>query len=139
MALSKDDLQAIAALLKPIQDDVSEIKQDISEMKQDIVKLQENDVKMQNEIVEMRKDISELQENYGGLQDRITSIELHLENTTDKNIQLLAENFIELIDKLNAAIPTAEKNYMYEIKVNYLEGRVGLLEKEVKELKSKIA
>lgn len=68
-----------------------------------------------------------------------TAIELHLENGTDKNIQLIAENFIELTKKLNQAIPVADKNLAYEVKVNYLAERVKLLEKEVAELKSKTA
>lgn len=39
------------------------------------------------------------------LERRTTGIELHIENVTDKNIQLIAENFIELTNKLNQAIP----------------------------------
>lgn len=70
---------------------------------------------------------------------RTTNIELHLENGTDKNIQLLAENYIELTNKLNQAIPAADKNLAYEVKVNYLVEKVQILEKEVAELKSKTA
>lgn len=68
-----------------------------------------------------------------------TNIELHLENSTDKNIQLIAENFIELTKKLNQAIPVADKNLAYEVKVNYLAEKVQALEKEIAELKGKIA
>ncbi len=70
---------------------------------------------------------------------RTTNIELHLENVTDKNIQLIAENFIELTRKLNQAIPVADKNLAYEVKVNYLVEKVQTLEKEIAELKGKIA
>lgn len=79
--------------------------------------------------------LSELQE----LKRRTTNIELHLENSTDKNIQLIAENFIELTKKLNQAIPVADKNLAYEVKVNYLAEKVHSLEKEIAELKNKIA
>lgn len=78
---------------------------------------------------------SEMQE----LKRRTTNIELHLENTTDKNIQLIAENFIELTNKLNQAIPAADKNLAYEVKVNYLVSEVDKLKREIAELKSKIA
>lgn len=44
---------------------------------------------------EMQGMKSEMQE----LKRRTTNIELHLENNTDKNIQLIAENFIELTKK----------------------------------------
>ena len=73
------------------------------------------------------------------LKRHTTSIELHIENTTDKNIQLIAENFIELTKKLNQAIPAADKNLAYEVKVNYLVSEVEKLKAEIAELKSKIA
>lgn len=79
--------------------------------------------------------LSEMQE----VKRRTTNIELHLENVTDKNIQLIAENFIELTNKLNQAMPAADKNLAYEIKVNYLVEKVQTLEKEIADLKSKIA
>lgn len=78
---------------------------------------------------------SEMQE----LKRRTTNIELHIENVTDKNIQLIAENFIELTNKLNQAIPAADKNLAYEVKVNYLVSEVDKLKREIAELKSKIA
>lgn len=73
------------------------------------------------------------------LERRTTNIELHLENSTDKNIKLVAENFIELTNKLNQAIPVADKNLAYEVKVNYLVREVDKLKEELAELKSKIA
>ena len=73
------------------------------------------------------------------LKRHTTSIELHLENNTDKNIQLIAENFIELTNKLNQAIPVADKNLAYEVKVNYLVREVDKLKEEIADLKSKIA
>ena len=97
MSLSNEDLQAIATLLKPMQDSQAELNK------------------------------------------RITSLETHIENTVDKNIQLLAENFIELTKKLNQVIPIVTNNYTYEIKVNYLTEEVDKLKKEIAELKSKIA
>lgn len=86
--------------------------------------------------------LSEMQNMKSEIQDikqRIASIELHLENATDRNIQLIAENFIELTNKLNQAIPVADKNLAYEVKVNYLIIEVDRLKEELTELKSKIA
>lgn len=86
-------------------------------------------------LTEMQGMKSEIQE----LNRRTTNIELHLESNTDKNIQLIAENFIELTKKLNQAIPVADKNLAYEVKVNYLACEVDKLKKEIAELKDKIA
>lgn len=84
---------------------------------------------------EMQGMKTEMQE----VKRRITNMELHIENGTDKNVQLIAENFIELTKKLNQAIPVADNTFAYEIKVNYLADRVNALEKEIAEIKSKIA
>ena len=56
--------------------------------------------------------------------------QMHIENVTDRNIQLIAENFINLTNKLDEAIPAADKSLAYEVKVNYLieEVRCGISE-----------
>ncbi len=59
MALTNEDLKAIADLVQPIKVDLQDVKR------------------------------------------KLTGVELHLENGTDKNIQLIAENFIEFTSKLN--------------------------------------
>lgn len=118
MALTNEDLQAIAKLLQPIQSDISEMKGDIAGLKDDVAGLKSDIVRLEN---------------------NITGLKLHIENSTDKNIQLLAENHVELIKKLNQAIPASDKNLAYEVKVNYLIERVAALEKEVADLKDKIA
>lgn len=84
-------------------------------------------------------DIQNIKSDMQGLKRHTTSIELHLENTTDKNIQLIAENSIELTKKLNEAVPVADKNLAYEVKANYLVSEVSKLKQEIAELKSKIA
>lgn len=70
---------------------------------------------------------------------RTTNIELTLENETNRNIQLLAENHITLIDKLNQSIKVADKTLMYEVQMTSLKSRIEHLEKEVAEIKSNIA
>ncbi len=66
-------------------------------------------------------------------------IGMHIENHTDKNILLIAENFIELTNKLNQAIPAADKNLAYQVKVDYVFEKVKVLEKDMAELKSRTA
>lgn len=87
---------------------------------------------VKNEFQGIKNEIQELKQ-------KVTSLELHIENATDKNIQLLAENFVELTKKLNQAIPVADKNLAYEVKVNYLLEEVQNLKEELKILKGRIA
>lgn len=95
-------------------------------------KIESNMQIMKNEILGITNEIQELKQ-------KVTSLKLHIENATDKNIQLLAENFVELTKKLNQAIPVADKNLAYEVKVNYLLEEVQSLKEELAKLKNKIA
>lgn len=94
---------------------------------------------MKTEMQGMKTEMQGMKTEMQEVKRRITNMELHIENGTDKNVQLIAENFIELTKKLNQAIPVADNNLAYEIKVNYLADRVKALEKEIAEIKSKIA
>ena len=61
------------------------------------------------------------------LKKKTTDLALHLENVTDRNIELLAENHLSLVDKLNEAVKTADKE------------KVDKLSNEVANLKGQIA
>ena len=125
MSMTKDDLQAIEALLQPIISDVQSMKSDMQSIKTD----------MQS----MKSDMKNMDERLARVENKLTDTRLHLENCTDRNIKLLAENFIELTNKLNQAIPAADKNLAYEVKVNYLLDEMDKVKKDVAELKSKVA
>lgn len=112
LALSKLDKLDI------LESDIHGLKQDMQGMKQ--------------EMHGMQQDIQEIKR-------RTTNLELHIENVTDKNIQLIAENFVELAKKLNKVIPAADKNLAYEVKVNYLVCEIDKIKKEIEEIKNKIA
>lgn len=69
------------------------------------------------------------------LDRKLTELSLHVENETDSNIRLLAENHIELVNKLNEGIDAANNNRMYAIQVGYLIKNVDKLKEEVEDLK----
>lgn len=94
---------------------------------------------MKSEIQGMKSEMQGMKSDIKGMNDRLSGLELHIETVTDSNIKLLAENYVELTRKLNQAIPVADKNLAYEVKVNYLTEKVDKLEKEISEIKSKIA
>lgn len=83
--------------------------------------------------------LDKLESDVQELKRRTTNVELTLENETNRNIQLLAENHITLIDKLNQSIKVADKTLMYEVQMTSLKSRIDLLEKEVANLKTATA
>lgn len=118
MALTNADLQAIAQLIQPVKDDMQDLKNDMQDMKDD----------MQG----MKDDMQVLT-------NRTANIELTLENQTNHNIQLLAENHLNLVDKLNAAIRAQDKSILCEVQISGLRYRIEALEKEFSEFKSRTA
>ena len=73
------------------------------------------------------------------IQNAITDIKLHQENVIDKNIRLLAENYSNLVKKLDENNSVTDQQIAYQIKVNYLMEDVEKLKKQIKELENKIA
>ena len=143
MALTKEDLQAIAVLLQnttePLQNAITGMQKDITGMQKDIAGMQKDITGMQKDIASMQKDIASMQKDITDMQKDITDVKLHLENITDRNISLLAENHGHLIDKLNQAAKVSDKSCLEEIRVNILTEKVEKLEKEIEELKRKTA
>ncbi|RRK30763.1 hypothetical protein EBB54_04760 [Schaedlerella arabinosiphila] len=119
--------------------DVAVLKEDMAVLKEDVAVLKEDVAILKEDVAVLKEDVAVLKEKVSVLEQRVTGIEVHLENQTDKNIQLIAENFIELTNKLNQAIPVADKNLAYEVKVNYLIEKVQFLEKDFQEFKYQMA
>lgn len=120
-----EKLNLILAEMQDMKADICGVKTEMQDMKSDMHG-------MKSDMQDMKSDITELKR-------RTTSIELHLENYTDRNVQLIAENFIELTNKLNQAIPAADKSLAYEVTVNYLVKEVDKLKKNVAVIMDKTA
>ena len=100
---------------------------------------------MHSDITEMRSHISDLQlahketnTRLSKLEDEVSAMKLRLENTTDKNIQLIAENYSNLVEKLDKNNVITDQQFAYQVKVNYLIEDVRMLRKDVKELQKAI-
>ena len=132
MSLTQEDLQAIANLLTPMRNDIADMKNDITSMKKDIRNIKED-------ICNMKEDIRNLDQRLTVAENQITEMKLSLENETNHNIQLIAENHMNLVDKLNQAIRVSDKTLLYEVQVSTLKSKVENLEKEIAEIKKTIA
>ena len=122
----KDEIQGVKDEMQGMKDDMQDMKVEMQGMKDEIQGVKNEMQGMKGEMQGMKTDIHELQR-------KVAEIGMHIENCTDNNVQLLAENFIELTNKLNMAVPAAHNNYMYEIKVNYLWKEVDKIKQIIKE------
>ena len=136
---TKDEVQSMKKDIRLLKDDMKEVKEDVRILKEDVHTLKGEMKEVKEDIRILKEDVRILKEDVQLLKKKVTCIELHLENSTDHNIQLIAENFIDLTNKLNQAIPAADNNRMYEVKVNYLIEEVKKLADEVSKIKEKTA
>ena len=94
---------------------------------------------IENDIREVKSCIENVENNVQNVERHLTSVELALENETNHNIQLLAENHMNLIDKLNQSIKVADKTLMYEVQLSSVKFRIDSLEKEMAKVKKDMA
>nr|WP_300860266.1 hypothetical protein [uncultured Acetatifactor sp.] len=80
LELIKNDIRNLYAELQAVKDDIRNLYAELQAVKDDIGCLH-------SEMQTVKDDVSSL--TY-----RVTRLELHIENVTDKNIQLLAENYV---------------------------------------------
>lgn len=79
---------------------------------------------MKSDMDTMKKDIQETKQ-------KVTGIELHLENVTDRNIQVIAESHFNVARRIDNVLKVENEKEMLIIKVN-------ILEDELRKLKEKI-
>ena len=111
----------------------------MSELNQRTAKLEQGMTEVKQDVTDLKQDMTEVKQDVADLKQNVTEMKLSLENDTNHNIQLLAENHCDLVDKLNQAIPVADKALLNEVQISVLRIRVDSLEKEVAEMKDRIA
>lgn len=116
MALTQEDLQAIAELLLPIQ----AIQEDIQELK------------LRTEAIE--EAVQRLEQSNTELNRRTTSIELTLENEINRNIRLIAEGHRDLSRKLDDALKVESEKELLLVRVNLLEGELRKIKERLAEI-----
>ena len=135
----KQDVSNLKQDVAELKQDVTVLKQDVAELKQDVTNLKQDVAELKQEVTVLKQDVTELKQNVTVLKQDVAEMKLPLENETNHNIQLLAENHCDLVDKLNQAIPVADKALLNEVQISGLRIRVDSLEKEVAEMKDRIA
>ena len=124
MALTNEDLQAIAELFKPMQRDISDMQRNINDMQKDINDMHGDINDMKKDINDMQKDINDMQKDINDMQRDINDIQLTLEQETNRNIKLIAEGHLDLNRKLDNALKVENEKEMLLIRVNHLENEL---------------
>ncbi len=94
---------------------------------------------IEGKVTGLEEKMSAVQKITADTREELTQVKLHIENVTDKNITLLAENYCNLVKKLDENNKITDVQLAYQIKVNYLMEDMKKKKKEIAELKSRIA
>ena len=140
-----EKLDLILAEIKDMKTDMKDMKTDIQNMK---AYMQNMDLRIQNletdvqnmktDIQNMKIDIQKMKTDMNSVKLKVTGIELKLEDEIRHNIQLLAENHSNLIDKLNQAIRVTDKTLIWEVQLSGFKIRLEKLEEEFAELRNRL-
>lgn len=84
----------LAGALRPVREDIAELKTDVAELQADVENLKTGMAKLETGVAKLENGVAKLEIGMQKLDDRVTKIELHLENVTDRDIKILAENYV---------------------------------------------
>jgi archaellum component FlaC len=124
MALTNDDMKAIANLFKPIQDDIQMIKEEIHTLKKDTTELKGDIQILKQDVQILKHETQELKQDVQDLKNRVTSIEITLENETNRGIKVIAEGHLNLDRKLSEASKVENEKELLLLRVSHLENEM---------------
>lgn len=97
----------------------------IMEMQVKLVESMQNlSRQMKQDVSELKQDMKEVKQDINSLKSDVKSIELTIENQIVPNIQLVAENHVDLSRKLHDSLRVESEREMFIIKLNYLEDEI---------------
>ena len=134
-----ETLQTITKDITDMKKEMTDVKRDMIDMKKDMTDMKKDMTDMKKDMTDMKKDMTNMKEDILGLKEETKDIRLHIENVTDKNISLLAENYCNLVQKLDENNKVTDSQLAYQIKVNYLISDMEKVKQEVAEIKKRIS
>ena len=132
-------LEPVMQKLTGLEDKMTGMEDKMSGLENRISGLEDRTSGIEGKAAGLEEKVSAIQKITAETKNELTEVKLHIENVTDKNITLLAENYCNLVKKLDENNKITDVQLAYQIKVNYLMEDMEKMKKEIAELKSRIA
>jgi methyl-accepting chemotaxis protein len=126
-----DDTQMMKTELTSVKETTEGLVTGLKEVREETKGLATGLEELREETKELAADMKSVKEDTKELRSRMSAIELNLENETNKNIRILAENHLSLMEKLDEAIKVSNRHFLYELKVSSLDRRVTEIERRI--------
>ena len=82
----------------------------------------------------MAEETKQILDEIGELKNEVKSIQLTLENETNRNIKIIAEGHLDLSRKLDEALKVDNEKEMLLVRVNVLENEVRKLKERIERI-----
>lgn len=79
---------------------------------------------MKNDMQEMKTDMQGMKTDIRDLKGRVSSIEMTLENETNRNIRIIAEGHADLCRKLDEALKVENEKELLLVRTNIMENDI---------------
>ncbi len=124
-------LQAIYSDMQNMKNDMQEMKTDMQGMKTDMQNMKTDMQNMKSDMKEMKTDMQGMKTDMQGmktdiqdLKGRVSSIEMTLENETNRNIRIIAEGHADLCRKLDEALKVENEKELLLVRTNIMENDI---------------
>ena len=124
-------LQAIYSDMQNMKNDMQNMKSDMKEMKTDMQNMKTDMQNMKSDMKEMKTDMQGMKTDMQGmktdiqdLKGRVSSIEMTLENETNRNIRIIAEGHADLCRKLDEALKVENEKELLLVRTNIMENDI---------------
>lgn len=79
---------------------------------------------MKTDIQDMKTDMQDIKTDIRDLKSRVSSIEMTLENETNRNIRIIAEGHVDLCRKLDEALKVENEKELLLVRTNIMENDI---------------
>ena len=134
-----EKLKPVTQKLTGLENRMTGMEDKMSGLENRISGLEDRTSGIEGKVTGLEEKVSAIQKISAETQKELTEVKLHIENVTDKNITLLAENYCNLVNKLDENNKVTDVQLAYQIKVNFLIDDMEKMKKEIAQLKSHIA
>ncbi len=103
------NIQPLRQDIRSLKEEVSELRQDVSVLKKEVTILKEDVSALKQDVSVLKHKVSALEKEVDNLKQGLSHISLHLENVTDKQLQILAENYLPAAKRFTEAVSQIEE------------------------------
>ena len=135
----EDRMTGVEGKMSGLENRMTGVEGKMSDLESRILGLEDKTSGIEGKVTGLEEKVSAIQKISAETQKELTEVKMHIENVTDKNITLLAENYCNLVNKLDENNKVTDVQLAYQIKVNFLIDDMEKMKKEIAQLKSHIA